>query len=293
MGERGDRVVEAVLVLRAHVLEDHLLAPLLQLRVDGHRQTLLGRLPRVKHSTPAGVPRGPSCNVRAHDHKQRPDRNLALELVRVTEAAALAAAAGWAEATRTGPTAPPSTPCASCSTPCRWTASSSSARARRTKRRCCSTASTSATARPPQTDIAVDPIDGTSSPRSAAATPSPSSRSASGARCSTRARASTWSKIAVGPECRRRRSTSRDGHAEPALGRQGQGRERPRPHRRHPRPRPPRGPDRRGPRQRRPHQAHPRRRRRRRHRHRVARLPASTSCSASAARPRASSPPPR
>ena len=45
--------------------------------------------------------------------------------------------------------------------PSRWTASSSSARARRTKHRCSTTASASATARRPLTDIAVDPIDGT------------------------------------------------------------------------------------------------------------------------------------
>ena len=42
----------------------------------------------------------------------RPDRNLALELVRVTEAAALAAGGGSATATRSRPTPPPSTRCA-------------------------------------------------------------------------------------------------------------------------------------------------------------------------------------
>src|SRR6516162_4131242 len=39
-----------------------------------------------------GVPRASAAAGRAQDRKQRPDRNLALELVRVTEAAALAAA---------------------------------------------------------------------------------------------------------------------------------------------------------------------------------------------------------
>ena len=43
---------------------------------------------------------------------QRPDRNLALELVRVTEAAPWPPAAGSAAATRTAPTAPRSTRCA-------------------------------------------------------------------------------------------------------------------------------------------------------------------------------------
>jgi len=39
-----------------------------------------------------GVPQASPATGRARDRKQRPDRNLALELVRVTEAAALAAA---------------------------------------------------------------------------------------------------------------------------------------------------------------------------------------------------------
>ena len=41
-----------------------------------------------------------------------PDRNLALELVRVTEAAAMAAGRWVVAATRTAPTASPSTRCA-------------------------------------------------------------------------------------------------------------------------------------------------------------------------------------
>ena len=69
--------------------------------------------------------------------------------------------AGWAGATRTAPTAPRSTPCAPCCPPSRWTASSSSARARRTKRRCSTTASAIGDGTRPLTDIAVDPIDGT------------------------------------------------------------------------------------------------------------------------------------
>ena len=91
-----------------------------------------------------------------------PDRNLAMELMRATEAAALAGRPldgprrqerrrrrrGRGDARRAQHAS-------------RWTASSSSARARRTKRRCSSTASRSATARAPSMDIAVDPIDGT------------------------------------------------------------------------------------------------------------------------------------
>ena len=55
---------------------------------------------------------------RQDDNPEHPDRNLALELVRVTEAAALAAARWSAAATRSRPTRRPSTPCASCSTGC-------------------------------------------------------------------------------------------------------------------------------------------------------------------------------
>jgi thimet oligopeptidase len=79
----------------------------------------------------------------------------------VTEAAALAAAR-WQGlgATRRPATRPPSTRCARSSTPSRWTAPSSSARARRTRRPCSTTASRRHR-QPPEVDIAVDPIDGT------------------------------------------------------------------------------------------------------------------------------------
>ena len=43
--------------------------------------------------------------------RQLPDRNLAMELVRVTEAAALASGRWVGEATRSPPTPPPSTRC--------------------------------------------------------------------------------------------------------------------------------------------------------------------------------------
>ena len=94
--------------------------------------------------------------------KQVPDRNLAMELVRVTEAAALAAVPldgpgrqGGRRRRRRRRHAHRARHRA------RWTASSSSARARRTRRRCSTTASASATAPRRETDIAVDPIDGT------------------------------------------------------------------------------------------------------------------------------------
>ena len=47
----------------------------------------------------------------AGDCRRDPDRNLALELVRVTEAAAIAAAGSWAAATRSASTRPRSTRC--------------------------------------------------------------------------------------------------------------------------------------------------------------------------------------
>ena len=58
------------------------------------------------------------------------------------------ARAGWARATRTRATAPPSRPCASRSTPWPSAAPSSSARARKTTRPCCTTAKRSAGAAP-------------------------------------------------------------------------------------------------------------------------------------------------
>ena len=57
-------------------------------------------------------------------------------------------AGGWAGETSSVPTVPPSRPCGPSSPACRWTGSSSSARARRTTHRCSSTGRRSATARP-------------------------------------------------------------------------------------------------------------------------------------------------
>ena len=92
----------------------------------------------------------------------QPDRNLALELVRVTEAAALSCAT-WIGMGRQGVGRPGgggrhARRPAHAST---WTASWSSARARRTRRRCSTTASGSATAARREVDIAVDPLEGT------------------------------------------------------------------------------------------------------------------------------------
>ena len=148
--------------------------------------------------------------------------------------------AGWAGATRRAPTAPPSTPCASCSTPCRWTASSSSARARRTRRRCSTTASGSATARRPQTDIAVDPIEGTTL---TVARPGQRPLGHRGQRAGHDVQPRPVR--LHGEDRRRARGRGRDRHhragrREPARGGQGQGQVGARRHRRHPRPRPPR-----------------------------------------------------
>ena len=133
--------------------------------------------------------------------KQRPDRNLALELVRVTEAAALAASRWMGRGDKKGADgAAVDAMRDRARQRARWTASSSSARARRTRPRCCSTASRSATARPPLTDIAVDPIDGTTLTALGRGNAiAVDRRVASGARCSTPARASTWRRSPSGP----------------------------------------------------------------------------------------------
>ena len=52
-----------------------------------------------------------------------PDRNLAMELVRTTEYAALACARWIGRGDKEGPTARRWTPCGCCSTPSPWTAS--------------------------------------------------------------------------------------------------------------------------------------------------------------------------
>ena len=100
--------------------------------------------------------------------------------------------AGWAGATRTPPTRRPSTPCGCSSTRCTWTASSSSARGRRTRRRCSTTASGSARATrrrwtSPSTRSTARAWWRRARPTRCRSSPSPSA-----ARCSTRARASTW-----------------------------------------------------------------------------------------------------
>ncbi len=57
-------------------------------------------------------------------HEQAgPDRNLALDLVRATEAAAMAAAHHVGRGDKHKVDQAPSTRCATCSTPSRWTAS--------------------------------------------------------------------------------------------------------------------------------------------------------------------------
>ena len=142
-----------------------------------------------------------------------PDHNLALDLVRTTEAAALAAGAGSAGTTRLQPTRPPWTPCGCFLTPYPSTGSSSSERVRRTRRRC------STTARP---SVPVLPLSSTwRSTRStvpawspaARPTQCPSSRSLSGVLCLTPDLAFTWKRSppaakASEPSISRRPSTS-------------------------------------------------------------------------------------
>ena len=144
---------------------------------------------------------------------------------------------------------------------------------------------------PPQVDIAVDPLDGTTLTAHRASQRDLGDRgSPSAARCSTRARASTWTRSRWAP----RRSTSIDIDAPVKANLEAVAKalgedvdditavilDRPRHE------------DiiRRVPRGRRPHPAHPGRRRRRRDLGGVAAERAPTSCSASAARRKASSP---
>ena len=132
---------------------------------------------------------------------------------------------GWGGATRRGPTAPPSTPCASSSRAWPWTAWWSSARARRTTPRCSTTASTSATARRRRPTSPWTPSTGRPRPPWAGAARWPSSPCPRRAPCSTPARACTWRswRWAPGPG-RHRHHRARRGQP----GQRGQGQGRPR-----------------------------------------------------------------
>ena len=222
-----------------------------------------------------GAERVPGTTVRRMPTRQRPDRNLALELVRVTEAAALAASRWMGRGDKNGADgAAVDAMRIVLAHACRWTASSSSARARRTKRRCSSTASRSATARARRP---TSPSTRSTAPRSRR-----SGRGNAIAVIAGRERGTMFDPGPVrlhGEDRRRARSApasidinaSRRPRTSQAVAK-AKGESGPRRHRRDPRPRPPRRPHRRGPRGRRPHPAHPRRRRRRRHLHRLARL---------------------
>ena len=154
--------------------------------------------------------------------------------------------AGWAGATSSAPTAPPWKPCGWCSPRCRWTASSSSARARRTTPPCSSTASGSATGRPRSTDIAVDPIDGT--------TPTALGRGGALAVIAVSERGTMFDpgpcvymeKLAVGPRAKGACDIRRIAHREPPRPLRGPRPPGARPDRGHPRSTPPRSPHRRG-----------------------------------------------
>ena len=145
----------------------------------------------------------------------------------------------------------------------------------------------------PECDVAVDPIDGTTL---TAKGMNNADLGAGGraARLDVRpVRGLLHGEAGHRPRGRRRRRHPLPRRREHPPGRQGQGlRPRGR-HRRAARPAAPRRAGRRDPRDRRADQVHHRRRRRRRDHGRPRPTPASTCCSASAARPRASSPPAR
>ena len=90
---------------------------------------------------------------------EAPDRNLALELVRVTEAAALAAVAGSDAAKKADGAAVDAMRLVLDTV--RMNGTVVIGEGRRTRRRCSTTASRSATATGPAVDVAVDPLEGT------------------------------------------------------------------------------------------------------------------------------------
>ena len=189
---------------------------------------------------------------------------LALEMIRVTEAAAIASARSMGRGDRDGADQPRPRRCAG-----RWTrstspAGSSSARASATRRRCSTSARRSgraprATATRPRVDIAVDPLEGTNlvaHGQAGAITVLAASETGG----LTHAPDTYMEKLCVGPVVAgkvdiRERPTENLRRIAEALGRRVR-----RHHGRHPRAAAPRRADRRGPRGRRADQAHRRRR---------------------------------
>ena len=203
--------------------------------------------------------------------RQAPDRNLAMDLVRVTEAAAMAASRWMGRGDKLG-------------------ADGAAVEAMRTVLSSVPmdgivvigegekddapmlfNGEKIGDGTPPLTDIAVDPIDGT--------TLTAQGRGGALAVIAVAERGTMFDpgpcvymeKLAVGPAGQGRLRHPPHPDREPPRPRRGPGPARPRPDRRHPRPAPPRRPHRRGARRRGPHPPHLRRRRGRRHRHRLAR----------------------
>ena len=246
----------------------------------------LASLSLARHGSSIGR-RSYSARHRHDADRQVPDRNLALELVRVTEAAALAASRWMGRGDKKAPTAPRSTPCGSCSSSVPMDGIVVIGEGEKDEAPMLYNGERIGDGTPPETDIAVDPVDGT--------TLTALGRGNAISVIAVCERGTMFDpgpcvymeKIAVGPECAGRHRHHRVRHREPPGGRQGQGRVGARRHRGDPRARPPRRPHRRGARGRRPHPAHPGRRRRSAPSRPRGPTPAPTSSSASAARPRA------
>ena len=184
---------------------------------------------------------------------RRPDRNLAMELVRVTESAALAASRWVGRGDKNGADGAAVTAMRTVLSTVTMDGIVVIGEGEKDNAPMLYNGEHVGDGTPPMVDVAVDPIDGTTltaqgrtnalsviavSERESMFDPGPSYY---------------MEKIAVGPERRRLDRHHRHADAEPALDRQGEARERPRPHRRDPRPAPPRRADRRGPGQRCPH----------------------------------------
>ncbi len=134
----------------------------------------------------------------------QPDRNLALEMIRVTEAAAIVRGAlGGARRQERGRRRRRRRDALRSGRRRRWTASSSSARARRTRRPMLYNGERIGDGHPPEVDIAVDPVDGTSlTAIGPQRRPLGHRPGADAARCSIPGPCFYMKKVAVGPRGR-------------------------------------------------------------------------------------------
>ena len=204
--------------------------------------------------------------------KQRPDRNLALELVRTTEAAALAASRWMGRGDKNGADGAAVDAMRVVLDTVPMDGIVIIGEGEKDEAPMLFNGERIGDGTPMLTDIAVDPIDGT--------TLTSLGRGGAIAVIAVSERGTMFDPGPVRlhgedrgrPRVRRRHRPEHVGHREPAGGGQGQGRERARRHRGHPRPPPPRGDHRRGAGGGRAHPPHPRRRRGRRHLHGLGRL---------------------